>query len=721
MVSSALWSRIYPRINTRITMPFLLVIVVVAAIGTIIITRLVAGNIQERLANQLADSVQSAVNTVVDIERQELATLRSIIFTTGVNDAVLERDTDQLELLLLPIAANNRVDDLVVFGTDSQSVYRVIREFGGNYVATRSIDVSSWTIAQDILGQRSDNLGDKFVEIHNDNGDNTFYFGSPIADETGTVIGGVIVGITGTNFIRLLVEQSISNITIYDTQGNVIESSFRSQTIPTITITPEFAAQVMNNTEDTSPLKNEVQIDTLPYQFVYAPFQIRSETIGVISSALPVDFLTDRVSTSRNAFFGIFGGMVFAVAALGILISRSIVRPVFRMVEATRAIEAGDLSQRVHLNMPDELGELGRSVDHMTDRLLEQNQEIRDLFNNQLQETARRDAVLGSISDAVVVLDNAGHTILSNETADTLRDRLESDPAPPIPPNFAQLRRQTAPYTISAYDKHFSVLSRPVNLESGATLGYVQVLRDITAIVESDRLKNEIILQLSHELRTPLTSARGYTDLLRHMGEARLSNQDKDFLDKTLSHLDTLGEMIDQVIEVNAILSETFEIHFEPFNLSKSLQNLLTDLQPRIENAGLKLVKSINPHTIWLNGDQGHLEQTIIHIIKNAYSYTLEGGWIEVGLDVDRHDVIITVADSGVGIDADEIEKVFEKLYRGRSADAGPTDTRGMGLGLYISKQIVEAHHGKILLQSQPGLGTLVTIRLPKRLIEPHS
>ena len=719
MVSSALWARLYPRINARITLPFLLVIVIVAAIGTVVITSLVAGNIQERLANQLADSVQAAVNTVADIERQQLATLRSMTFTEGISNAILSDEANAIELLLLPIAANNRVDDLVVFGTNSQTIYRIQRETTGNYVSAPLLDLSTWTIAQNILSGEPDEFGDKFAEFHGDGSDRTLYFGASFVDNTGDVVGGVMVGVRGSTLIRLLVEQSISSVTLYDEEGNITETSFRSQNETELNITAQRVAEVQSDLE-TLQIDNEVTVGDTLYQFIYTSFQLRGEHIGVMSSALPVDFVANRVSTSRNAFFGIFAGMVFAVAVLGVFISRSIVRPVFRMVETTRAIESGDLTKRVRLQMPDELGELGRSFDHMTDRLLDQNQEIRDLFNLQLQETARRDAVLGSISDAVVVLDNEGNTILSNETAQALIQRLQADPNPPIPPDFSLLKRQSDPYTISAYDDHYSVLSRPVKLDTGATLGYVQVLRDITAIVESDRLKDEIILQLSHELRTPLTSARGYTDLLVHIAAARLTPQDKDFLLKTLGHLDTLGEMIDQVIEVNAILSDRFEITFEPFNLSNSLQNLLKELQPRVEDQGVKLIKLLNPKTIWLNGDQAHLEQTFVHIIKNAYNYTLEGGWIEVGLDVDARDVIITVADSGVGIDADEIDKVFEKLYRGRSADAGPTDTRGMGLGLYISQQIIEAHHGKILLQSKPGLGTLVTIRLPKRLIEPR-
>jgi two-component system sensor histidine kinase VicK len=93
----------------------------------------------------------------------------------------------------------------------------------------------------------------------------------------------------------------------------------------------------------------------------------------------------------------------------------------------------------------------------------------------------------------------------------------------------------------------------------------------------------------------------------------------------------------------------------------------------------------------------------------------LPGGLIEIRAEVHGSSIAISVLDSGVGIGPDEVEKVFERMYRGRSADAGPTDARGLGLGLYLSKRIVEAHQGAIKLESQLNFGTIVTVELPMR------
>jgi two-component system sensor histidine kinase VicK len=121
---------------------------------------------------------------------------------------------------------------------------------------------------------------------------------------------------------------------------------------------------------------------------------------------------------------------------------------------------------------------------------------------------------------------------------------------------------------------------------------------------------------------------------------------------------------------------------------------------------------------MWIEGDERRISEVIESLLRNAYSYTLEGGMVELHAEMTTKRAIISVADSGVGIGEDEINKVFERMYRGRSADAGPTDSRGMGLGLYIARQIIEAHHGSIIIESQPDLGTIVTVGIPVRLKE---
>jgi two-component system phosphate regulon sensor histidine kinase PhoR len=170
--------------------------------------------------------------------------------------------------------------------------------------------------------------------------------------------------------------------------------------------------------------------------------------------------------------------------------------------------------------------------------------------------------------------------------------------------------------------------------------------------------------------------------------------------------------MVTQVIEVSAIISDQLNLAIEPTDVAKLLAEKVEEWYPIAANRGLIL--SLFPcNNLWINGDYERLGQVLDHVLQNSYNYTLPGGFIEVSADRHNDRISISVFDSGVGIDSDDLDNVFERMYRGKSADAGPTDSRGLGLGLYMTKQIIEAHRGTIALESKPGAGTMVTIDLP--------
>ena len=713
--SKNLWSQLYPQVGTRITLPFLFLILVVAAIGILIVTRLVAGNIQERLANQLIDSAQAATNTIVDIERSQLSTLRAMAFTEGVAAALETGNVADLTRLLSSIAINESADDVIMFSSDGEPLLWII---GGTPAEPSNLgDIRQWSSVESVITQRSDALGDKFVDIRAPNDQTTFYFASPVINDQNVLVGGILVGITAENFVRQVNAQALSAVTLFDQQGQVLGTSFRSNALPQLQLDPATAEKFFVDVRQGSPITFEQIVEGNSYQFLYSPFQIRSSQIGTIAVALSVDFVQDRIGTSRNLFFVLFLVMLLFVALLGLLISRTIIQPVFRMLETTRAIQSGDLLRRVNLKTPDELGELGQSFDRMTGQLLQQNREIQQLYIDQVEETARRDAVFSSIRDGVLVLNRRYKVILHNDTAKNLIRQIRHKPD--YQAHYDRLLKQPQyylqPQMLTFEKQHFSVLATPVQLDSGDALGYVLVFRDITALIEAEQLKEEIILQLSHELRTPLTAARGYTDLLRMMAKTKLNTQELGFIENVLERLGVLGELVDQVIEVNTMLADRVKIDVAAFNLNEALHEVIQKARPNIDHAQLDLSVSIPAKPIVIEGDKTRLTQVFKHILKNAYSYTLPKGLVEVKLEeTDKDSVSIYVSDTGVGIGPDELESVFDKMYRGRAADAGPTDTRGLGLGLYISKQLITAHHGTILIESEENMGTVVHINLPK-------
>ena len=710
----------YPRISVRVTGPFLIAIIVVAALGSFTVTRLVAGSIQERFNNQMAASASAASNTITDVERRQLSVLRSIVFTEGVADAVTTRDTANLDLWLRPLVANAALDELIVFDNTGSSVFELQRIMGtdrADYSIPPTLtDLKAWTGIQRVVDGVKDNLGDKFVDVIGQSPDTYLYLTAPITDENGVVVGGASIGMTMTNLARRIGEQALSGITLFDPQGTILGSTFRSANFPILALSEAQAAQLLKEVAAITPVREMPPIEGIPYQALYAPFQVRDQQIGLIAIALPSNFLVEQSGTSRDIFSVLFSLMFAGVAILGLFIARSITKPVARLVDTTRAIRDGDLTRRVNLKTPDELGELGVSFDHMTDQLIARNQEINKLYLEQLEEAAKREAILVSIGDAVVVLNPVGRTILRNYAADQLIDQASRHP---------QSKRQLGTLfqnhiellearIVDIMEQSYSVQATPVKIPSGDLLGHVMVFRDITEIIAAERAKDEMILQLSHELRTPLSTTRGYVELAKMLEGHNLSEQGNTFLANATDGLTTLERMLNQVIDVSAILANRFNVQIETFNLADVLRERHEFWQPIVARRNQTLSLNLLPdNQSCIEGDPIRIAEVIDHLLRNAYSYTLVDGWIGLQLERKSGQFAISVIDSGVGIDKDEINRVFERMYRGRSAEAGPTDARGLGLGLYIAKEIVEQHRGTIEIESQLGVGTVVTVKLP--------
>jgi signal transduction histidine kinase len=170
--------------------------------------------------------------------------------------------------------------------------------------------------------------------------------------------------------------------------------------------------------------------------------------------------------------------------------------------------------------------------------------------------------------------------------------------------------------------------------------------------------------------------------------------------------------MIDQVIEVSAILSNRFELSQRPIELIELMEKLLHEHRGHFEEKQIQLTSDL-PTSLHLQADERRLYQATEHVLNNARHYTLSGGEVHVEVEENQEFAQIQVRDTGVGIPAKEIEHVFDRMFRGSAADAGETDTRGLGLGLFISRKIVHLHDGDIQIESQPDEGTQVTMRVP--------
>jgi signal transduction histidine kinase len=325
------------------------------------------------------------------------------------------------------------------------------------------------------------------------------------------------------------------------------------------------------------------------------------------------------------------------------------------------------------------------------------------------------DFVPGFNTDAVLLLNPAGKVVVQNPSGEVLMHAIAANAG--LRETFANVCKNPAgaaePQMVEHQGCLYTLQATPMYMAGRKLIGYTVIFRDITALMQSERRRDEIIMQLSHELRTPLAAARGYIDLMEVLDGASLSKQARNFLDYTISSLSLLEGMVNQVIDMSTIVSNRLVLKKERLDLSDLVQRRVEHWFPKLQTRNINTQFYLTLQVLPIDGDEQRLTQVLDHVLSNAYNYTLPGGCVRVHVDRNKHYATVSVVDTGVGIDQDEIAHVFDRMYRGRSASAGETDARGLGLGLYLTKQIVEAHQGTISLESAVGRGTMVTIMLP--------
>ncbi|MDM7998808.1 MAG: PAS domain S-box protein [Dehalococcoidia bacterium] len=249
--------------------------------------------------------------------------------------------------------------------------------------------------------------------------------------------------------------------------------------------------------------------------------------------------------------------------------------------------------------------------------------------------------------------------------------------------------------------------------EAGIAIENARLFKDastVGALREADRLKTELLANVSHDLRTPLTSIKGYsTTILRHY--QKLSDDEKrDFLREIDLASDRLTELIENLLQLSKLEAGGFRMNKEPLAIDTLIANCIEDMQQKAKTHRFTMM---SPRALPLvQADPRRIRQVIDNLLTNAVKYSPEGTEITVSCEVDDQSLAVRVKDQGVGISANEIEKIFERFYQ---AASGTSSHRagGVGLGLAICKGIIEAHKGRIWAQSELGKGSVFTFTLP--------
>ncbi len=228
-------------------------------------------------------------------------------------------------------------------------------------------------------------------------------------------------------------------------------------------------------------------------------------------------------------------------------------------------------------------------------------------------------------------------------------------------------------------------------------------------VEDLSRLKDEFLSIASHELRTPVTSIKGYTQLAKTLIRENDLTTSEEYLDIALDQIDRMSRLILELLDVSRIETGRLEIRREPIEWSLFVREVVERHHTAVTERRFHL--KLPDDTMIVTGDRDRLQQVLGNLLENAVKYSPEGSEIFVGVDHRDSDVVTSVCDRGIGIPADELTMVFERFHRGRQVSS--TNYGGLGLGLYITRQIVERHNGAIWVESKEGVGTTFSFSLP--------
>jgi signal transduction histidine kinase len=227
---------------------------------------------------------------------------------------------------------------------------------------------------------------------------------------------------------------------------------------------------------------------------------------------------------------------------------------------------------------------------------------------------------------------------------------------------------------------------------------------------EASKLKSQFLANVNHELRTPVSAIIGYAHLVLRATEGEISRLQRDNLEDLLRNAERLLGQIDSLLEFSKIEAGKVEMHLEPVKVNEVIHAAISTIEPTLNGGGVRIIREIAPGMSVLNTDREKLRQIILNLLDNAVKFT-ERGEIKIAASQQNGSLKLVVSDTGIGIEKDDLNKIFEEFHRGDSYST--KNYRGTGLGLAIVKQFVNLLGGEVAVESQLGKGSVFTVTLP--------
>lgn len=416
---------------------------------------------------------------------------------------------------------------------------------------------------------------------------------------------------------------------------------------------------------------------------------------------------------------GVWGAIFFLgllSLLLGLWLDRRFSQPMHQLGDVARRIASGDMNARILAHTGGEIGELTRAFTDMTIHLREEIMAL-NAENQQVR------TVLTNMTDGVLITNTQGLLRLINPAAERLFD-MPAESA--IGRSFAEVVRHHQLIELWQKGQRLRLkqveaveISRDLFLETAVipfqengNRGFLVILHDLTQVRHLQTVRRDFVSNISHELRTPLASLKAVVETLQD-GAIDDPPAAHHFLEKADNEVDVLTQMVEELLELSRIESGQVPFKFKLTAVSDLLLTPLDRLRPQARRKEINLVLDVAANLPPVLADEERMQRVVTNLIHNAIKFTPDGGTITLTAvaGAERAEIVIAVQDTGIGIAADELSRIFERFYK---SDRARTRQRGgTGLGLAICRHIVQAHHGRIWVTSREGKGSTFTFTLP--------
>jgi two-component system phosphate regulon sensor histidine kinase PhoR len=454
--------------------------------------------------------------------------------------------------------------------------------------------------------------------------------------------------------------------------------------------------------------------------YVGVPIRVHNRILAVVRASIPVTAIDALIRNIRNEIA--LGGLIIAVfaAVLSLAISRRIARPIEQIKRTAESIAHGNLQARSQVDQSDEIGSLSDAINQMA-------LQLRDRINTVMRQRNEIEAMLSSMIEGVIAIDEQERIISMNQAAAAM---FSCDITTVQGRSIQEVVRNTALHdfvknaltsqeTVETDIVLYADMERIINahgtvLQGGDEhrVGALIVLNDVTRLWRLENIRRDFVANISHEIRTPITAIKGFVETLRD-GSVKDPKDSKRFLGIVEKHVDRLEAIIEDLLSLSRIErgTEAEHIVLQGGRIRDVLLAAIQVCELKAAPKKITLELSCNDE-LKADINPALLEQAVVNLIDNAVKFSDDGSTVLVKAEPIHGQISISVRDQGCGIEKKHLPRLFERFYRvdkARSRQMG-----GTGLGLAIVKHIAQAHGGKVAVESTPGKGSTFSIHIPR-------